>query len=181
MSLIGGFNLSLDPQHPGQTPGFTLAGVNPRTFRGSQRKGQLEQSYYGVLALQGVLGADIDYQIAGFSRYSTLSFHPDQNGDLIYNGEASRVFRGDFANGLQGDFAYRAIPQHTIRTGFYFTGEGVEIDNHALVFPRPGAQDNALALTFRRAISPCRSSTTLRTRSGSTAFTCKMNGGQLKS
>jgi outer membrane receptor protein involved in Fe transport len=140
LSLLGGFNLSnfQIPSNPGQTPGFTLAGVTPEPSE-DLTETQLEQNYYGVLALQGVLSADIDYQIAGFSRYSTLSFHPDQNGDLIYNGEASRVFRGDFANGLQGDFAYRAIPQHTIRTGFYFTGERAEIDNHALVFPGSSA------------------------------------------
>jgi hypothetical protein len=65
----------------------------------------------------GVIGRNLDYQIAAFSRYSTLSFHPDQVGDLIYNGEASRVFRGDWANGLQGDFAYRGLAQHTIRAG----------------------------------------------------------------
>src|SRR5216683_2283125 len=140
LSLLGGFNLSnfQIPSNPGQTPGFTLAGVRPFPSV-NLRETQLEQNYYGVVALQGLLGKDIDYQIAGFSRYSTLSFHPDQNGDLIYNGIASRVFRGDFANGLQGDFAYRGLDQHTIRTGFYFTGERAEIDNHALVFPGSSA------------------------------------------
>jgi outer membrane receptor protein involved in Fe transport len=136
LSFIGGFNLSnfQIPSNPDQTPGFTLAGVPP--FPSVKiRETQLEQNYYDVLALQGLLARDLDYQVAAFSRYSTLSFHPDQNGDLIYNGEASRAFRGDFANGLQGDFAYRAIAQHTFRAGFYFTGERAEIDNHALVFP----------------------------------------------
>jgi outer membrane cobalamin receptor len=140
LSFIGGFNLSnfQIPSNPGQTPTFTLAGVTPFPSV-NLRETQLEQNYYGVLALQGLLAKDLDYQIAGFSRYSTLSFHPDQNGDLIYNGEASRVFRGDFANGLQGDFAYRAFAQHTFRAGFYFTGERAEIDNHALVFPGSAA------------------------------------------
>ena len=98
LSLIGGFNLSnfQIPSNPGQAPGFTLAGVKPFPSV-NLRETQLEQNYYGVVALQGLLGKDIDYQIAGFSRYSTLSFHPDQNGDLIYNGIASRVFRGDWA------------------------------------------------------------------------------------
>jgi outer membrane cobalamin receptor len=140
LSFIGGFNLSnfQIPSNPGQTPGFKLAGVTPFPSV-NLRETQLEQNYYGVLALQGLLAKDLDYQIAGFSRYSTLSFHPDQNGDLIYNGEASRVFRGDWANGLQGDFAYRAFAQHTFRAGFYFTGERAEIDNHALVFPGSAA------------------------------------------
>jgi hypothetical protein len=99
LSFIGGFNLSnfQIPSNPGQTPGFTLAGVSPEPSEDITET-QLEQNYYGVLALQGLLAKDLDYQIAGFSRYSTLSFHPDQNGDLIYGGKASRVFRGDFAN-----------------------------------------------------------------------------------
>jgi outer membrane receptor protein involved in Fe transport len=122
------------PSNPGQTPAFTLAGV-PSYPSVNIRETQLEQNYYGVLALQGLLAKNVDYQIAAFSRYSTLSFHPDVPGDLIYNGEASRVFRGDFANGLQGDFAYRGFETHTIRAGFYFTGERAEIDNHAWVFP----------------------------------------------
>src|SRR6266436_6369714 len=140
LSLLGGFNLSnfQIPSNPGQAPGLMLAGVKPFPSV-NLRETQLEQNYYGVVALQGLLGKDIDYQIAGFSRYSTLSFHPDQNGDLIYNGIASRVFRGDWANGLQGDFAYRALDEHTIRGGFYFTGERAEIDNHALVFPGSSA------------------------------------------
>jgi outer membrane receptor protein involved in Fe transport len=140
LSLIGGFNVSnfQIPSNPGQSPGFILAGASPLPSV-DIRETQLEQNYYGVLALQGVMAKDIDYQVAAFSRYSTLSFHPDQEGDLLYNGEASRVFRGDFANGLQGDFAYSGISEHTIRTGFYFTGERAEIDNHALVFPGSAA------------------------------------------
>jgi outer membrane receptor protein involved in Fe transport len=140
LSFIGGFNLSnfQIPSNPGQTPAFKLAGVSPEPSQDITET-QLEQNYYGVIALQGLLAKDLDYQIAAFTRYSTLSFHPDQNGDLIYNGEASRAFRGDFANGLQGDFAYRAIAQHTFRAGFYFTGERAEIDNHALVFPGSAA------------------------------------------
>jgi len=140
ISAIGGFNLSNFeiPSNPNQTPAFTLAGVS--NFPSVDiRETQLEQNYYGVLALQGIVGKNSDYQVAGFSRYSTLSFHPDQAGDLIYNGEASRVFRGDWANGLQGDFTERAFAKHTIGTGFYFTGERAEIDNHALVFPGSAA------------------------------------------
>jgi outer membrane cobalamin receptor len=136
VSLISGFNLSNFeiPSNPGQAPAFPLFGVS--SFPSANvRETQLEQNYYGVLALQGLLGREIDYQIAAFSRYSTLSFHPDQAGDLIFNGIASRVFRGDWANGLQGDAAYHGIEKHTIRAGIYFQGERAEIDNHALVFP----------------------------------------------
>ncbi len=146
ISLFGGFNLSnfQIPANPDQPPAFKLFGA-PSLPSADVRETQLEQNYYGVLALQGLLGKELDYQIAAFSRYSTLSFHPDQTGDLIYNGVASRVFRGDWANGLQGDFSYRALAAHTIRAGFYFQGDRAEIDNHALVFPGgPGGQTSDL-------------------------------------
>ncbi len=148
VSMFGGFNLSnyQIPANPDQTPAFTLAGV-PNYPSANIRETQLEQNYYAVLALQSTLTKNIDYQVAGFTRYSTLSFHPDQRGDLIYNGIASRVFRGDWANGLQGDGAYHGLEflgSHTIRSGFYFTGERAEIDDHALVFPGgPGFQTSS--------------------------------------
>jgi outer membrane receptor protein involved in Fe transport len=139
VSAIGGFNVSnyQIPATPDQAAAFTLAGVS--NFPSEDvRETQLETNYYGIVALQGVLPENTDYQVAGFSRYSTLSFHPDQEGDLIFNGIASGAFRGDWTNGLQGDAAYHSpelLGTHTIRSGFYFTGERAEIDDHALVFP----------------------------------------------
>lgn len=138
LSLLGGFNLSnfQIPANPDQTPAFTLAGVSG--FPSADiRETQLEQGYFGIVALQGLIARSIDYTVAAFTRYSTLSFHPDQTGDLIYNGVASRIFRSDWATGLQGDFAYRVLATHTLRAGFYFSGERAEVDNHALVFPAP--------------------------------------------
>jgi outer membrane receptor protein involved in Fe transport len=148
LAAFGGFNLAHFeiPANPGQLPAFMLSGVNNFPSANIQET-QLEQNYYGVLALQGGVGKDFDYQVAGFSRYSTLSFHPDRNGDLIYNGIASRVFRGDWASGSQGDFTYRAFASHTIRAGYYFSGERAEIDNHAQVFPGgPGFQTSDIPI-----------------------------------
>ncbi len=148
IAAFGGFNLShyQIPANPDQPPVFKLAGVSEYPSAGLQET-QFEQNYYGVVALQGVLEHNIDYQVSGFTRYSTLSFHPDPAGDLIYNGVASRVFRGDWANGLQGDFAWRGWTDHTVRTGYYFTGERAEIDNHAQVFPGgPGFQTSDIPM-----------------------------------
>jgi hypothetical protein len=142
VSAFGGFNVAhYDiPATPGQKQVFMLAGT-PVFPSADVDETQFEQNYFGVLALQGVLHDDIDYQVAGFTRYSTLSFHPDDPGDLIFNGQSTRVFRGDWASGLQGDFAYRGIAQHTIRAGYLFQGERAEFDNHSLTFPgTPGKQ-----------------------------------------
>ena len=107
-------------------PVYPSAGVDENQF---------EQNYFGVFALQGTIGSKFDYQIAPFSRYSTVSFYPDFDGDLIYNGAASRVFRSDWGNGVQADATYRAFATHTFRLGGYFDAERAEIDNHEATFP----------------------------------------------
>jgi outer membrane receptor protein involved in Fe transport len=136
LSLISGFNIGNFeiPANPGQAPVYPLAGAGyyPSKYI---RETQLEQNYWSVLAIQGVIGSKFDYQLAGFTRYSTISFHPDKTGDLIYNGIASQIFRSSWAKGLQGDLAFHVLDTDTIRAGFYFSGERAEFDNHSLVFP----------------------------------------------
>ncbi len=119
--------------NPGQPQVYPLVGV-PVYPSADVHEGQFEQNYFGVLALQGTVGEDIDYQIAPFSRYSTVSFYPDYKGDLIYNGASSKVFRSDWGNGFQIDSAYHAFQNHTIRLGGYFDSERAEIDNHEATF-----------------------------------------------
>ncbi|HKD68776.1 MAG TPA: TonB-dependent receptor [Candidatus Binataceae bacterium] len=136
ISLIAGTALNhfQIPDNPGQPQVFQLAGV-PFYPSANLNENQFEQNYYGVLAWQGAIGTRLDYQLAAFSRYSTLSFYPDVEGDLIFNGAASQIFRSSWANGLQGDASYRLPGNHTLRAGFYFSGERAEIDNHEVVFP----------------------------------------------
>ncbi len=136
LSLITGtaINHFQIPANPDQPQVFQLINV-PTYPSANVRENQFEQNYFGVFALQGVVGPDIDYQIAPFSRYSTVSFNPDHAGDLIYNGAASRVFRSDWGNGFQIDTAYHGFSQHTIRLGGYFDSERAEIDNHEATFP----------------------------------------------
>ncbi len=138
LSLITGtavnhFQIAANPNQPQV---FQLIGT-PIYPSADIHEGQLEQNYFGVLALQGTVGPDIDYQIAPFSRYSAVSFYPDYEGDLIYNGAASKVFRSDWSNGFQLDTAYHGIQGHTIRWGGYFDSERAEIDNHEATFPVP--------------------------------------------
>jgi outer membrane receptor protein involved in Fe transport len=120
--------------NPGQPQVFPLIGV-PKYPSADVHEGQFEQNYFGVFALQGTVGEDIDYQISPFSRYSTVSFYPDYKGDLIYNGASSKVFRSDWGNGVQADSAYHGFQDHTIRLGGYFDSERAEIDNHEAAFP----------------------------------------------
>ena len=122
------------PANPNQPQVFDLAGV-PDYPSAKVRENQFEQNYFDVLALQGEIGANFDYQLAPFTRYSNVSFNPDYVGDLIYNGDASKVFRSDWASGFQLDTAFHGLAHHTFRLGGSFWGERAEIDDHAAVFP----------------------------------------------
>lgn len=136
VSLVSGVDVNSFqiPANPGQDPAFMLDGIT--NFPSSQvAETQLERTFYNVMALQGTVGEQVDYQLAAFSRYSTVDFSPDPQGDLIYTGIASNIFHSSLANGLQGDVAYRLTDTHTLRTGFYGSADRAEIDNHATVFP----------------------------------------------
>jgi TonB dependent receptor/Carboxypeptidase regulatory-like domain/TonB-dependent Receptor Plug Domain len=150
LSLITGSSVNhfQIPANPNQPQVFTLAGV-PSYPSAKVRENQTEQNYFGVLALQGTVGENIDYQLAPFSRYSTVSFNPDHTGDLIFLGAASKVFRSDWGNGFQLDTAYHGIADHTFRLGGYFDAERAEIDNHESTFPAiGGVQSSPIPISF---------------------------------
>ncbi len=136
LSLLTGLaiNSFQIPPEPGLAPEFTLAGT-PSYPSAWVSEGQFEQNFYGILSLQGTLGAKTSYQLSAFSRYYALDFLPDQIGDLIYKGNASRIFQSGFVNGIQEDTSYRLTETHTVQAGLYVSGETIETDNHALTFP----------------------------------------------
>ena len=120
------------PASRGVANAFKLQGVNDTAPFPSidVRDRQREENYYNVLALQGTK-SKLDYQLAGFSRYSKLTFSPEDNLDSIFNGVTSDVVRSSFANGGQVDAAYHLTDQHTIRAGGYFQGNAASIKNRA--------------------------------------------------
>jgi outer membrane receptor protein involved in Fe transport len=121
------------PNNPGQTPAFTAFGVSSFDSAALNEK-QAEQNTFGVAAWQRSVNG-LDLQLSAFSRYSTLHFIPDTIGDLVFNGIASDVYRRSFANGLQGDGAYKLNESHTLRAGFTVTGESTRIGNDSTVLP----------------------------------------------
>jgi outer membrane receptor protein involved in Fe transport len=131
---IGNFQI---PNNPNQTPGFTAFGVSDFDSKGLNEN-QQERNHYGVVALQQST-PDIDYQIATFTRYSTINFTPDLLGDLVFNGVASQVYREDFANGIQGDGSYKYDDVHTLRMGFFTSGEYAVSHNNSTVEPLDGS------------------------------------------
>jgi outer membrane receptor protein involved in Fe transport len=140
LSLITGMTVASNqfPNVPGETPQFKLSGVNPADFPSTDIDSTLNQDdYYGVLALNGTLGPNADYQLAYTMHYNRENFNPDRISDLIYQGIAPKVFDSDFSNSAQGNITYR-WNDHSFRSGFYFGEYGVEADNTSQVFPLKG-------------------------------------------
>ncbi|MBV8774800.1 MAG: TonB-dependent receptor [Deltaproteobacteria bacterium] len=137
LSLITGtaINAYQIPGQPDLPVAFPISGVVNYPNSANTSTTELEQNYFGILALQGSSGPKLNYQIALFSRYYNLMYNPDPIGDLAYNGIADKVLHTGFVNGMQEDTSYRLNQEHTIEAGYYISGETLEEDNHALVFP----------------------------------------------
>jgi outer membrane receptor protein involved in Fe transport len=123
------------PDRPGVMPILGMSAFGITDFDSTKLdENQLEKTFYSVLALQKKL-TDVDLQLAYFSRYASIHFTPDPIGDLLLNGVASNVLRNSFLNGIQGDAAYRLNPAHTLRSGFYVSGESTEVKTKDLLEP----------------------------------------------
>jgi outer membrane receptor protein involved in Fe transport len=121
------------PNNPGQTPEFTDMGRS--TFNSAKlNETQVEQNAYAILTYQKKID-DFNMQASVFTRYSSVLFRPDNVGDLIFNGVASRVDRDIFSNGIELDASYKLNDQHTLRGGFFFDEQHATVGTATLVFP----------------------------------------------
>ena len=124
------------PQVAGQTPslGLTVNGVSDFSSA-AINESQTQINNFQILAYQKRV-EDVDFQIAGFSRYSSLYFSPgNPAGDLLYNGIAQTASRQNWASGVQGDGSWRASPEHTLRSGFYIQRERSPFSTTSNVLP----------------------------------------------
>jgi outer membrane receptor protein involved in Fe transport len=122
------------PNTPGQPTNFTLNGQT--SFDSATlNETQSELTNFATVALQGTNGGALDYQVAYFTRYTRTQFNPDPIGDLLFNGVASKDFRSNWANGLQGDTTYRLNSSHTLRAGVYFEQDRAVASDSVAVFP----------------------------------------------
>ena len=121
------------PNTPGLTPVFSLRDV-PTFDSAKLNETQVEQDAYAILAYQKK--SDVfNMQASLFTLYSSVLFRPDNVGDLIFNGVASRVDRDIFSNGLEFDASYKLTDQHTLRGGFFFLEEHATVGTVTLAFP----------------------------------------------
>lgn len=112
------------PNNPGQSPGLGLAVNGVTDFNSSLLdENQRQITHYGILTLQKKLD-DIDFQVSGFNRYSSIYFSPDPLlGDLLFNGISQTAYRRSIATGSQGDGSWRISEDHTLRAGYFIQGE----------------------------------------------------------
>ncbi|HXW82884.1 MAG TPA: TonB-dependent receptor, partial [Candidatus Binataceae bacterium] len=140
-SLITGMTVAFNqfPNQPNLPAQFTLDHLNPALYPSSDIDSSLDQQdYYGVFALNGVAGPNLDYQTAYSVHYDNQTFNPDPIGDLIYQGISSKVFNSDLSNSLAADVTWRALAGHQLRGGAYLGEYGVESDQTSKVFPIVG-------------------------------------------
>jgi outer membrane receptor protein involved in Fe transport len=151
-------NHSEYPSEPGLTSGFLLEGHPASSYPSQDIDEHLNQDYYfGMLALSGVAGPDINYQVAYTSAYSIIDFIPDPIGDLLYQGVASTSNHSEFVNSLQTDvsrkFDVPNLGSHDIGTGLYLAVHDIELDDSSLTFPAtnpamPGVQTSNMPETI---------------------------------
>ena len=121
------------PNTPGLPPVFSLRDV-PTFDSAKLNEIQAEQDAYAILAYQKK--SDVfNMQASVFTSYSSILFRPDNVGDLIFNGVASRVDRDIFSNGLEFDASYKLTDQHTLRGGFFFLEQHATVGTVTLAFP----------------------------------------------
>ena len=135
ISLIVGANHSdfEIPNNPGQTPLFTV-GTRSNFNSAKLDETQAETNSYEILTYQKKAG-DLSFQASIFNRYSSILFRPDEVGDLIFNGVASRLDRDILSNGFEFDASYKLNDQHTIRSGAIFNEQYATVNTVTLVFP----------------------------------------------
>jgi outer membrane receptor protein involved in Fe transport len=124
------------PQVAGQSPslGLTVNGISDFSSA-AINENQRQINNFQILAYQKRVG-DIDFQIAGFNRYTDVYFSPgDPTGDILFNGIAQTAYRQSWASGVQGDGSWRASPEHTLRSGFYIQRERSPFSSTSNVLP----------------------------------------------
>jgi outer membrane receptor protein involved in Fe transport len=142
-NFVGHFEI---PNSRTATPLFTANGISD--FDPTKiDETQLEQNYYGVLAYLHSM-QDLTYQLSTFARYTQITFSPDRNPDIIFNGIAQHLNRSNVAGGLQADASWKVFPDHTLRGGMFFSVERSSVQTTSYVVPvdETGAQTSDVPL-----------------------------------
>ena len=124
------------PNIPNLTPGLGLTVNGATDFPSADfNQNQRQINNYAIATLQKRAGP-IDFQLSGFSRYSSVYFSPGfPLGPILYTGVAQTAYRQSWASGVQGDGSYKISPEHTLRSGFYIQRERSPFSTTSNVLP----------------------------------------------
>lgn len=95
---------------------------------------QRQQTAFGQLAFLHHDGA-LTLQASLFARYSALDYEPDVVGELLFNGQAQRAVKHDFAVGGQVEAAWHVSAHHTLRGGVIVSRDHGTSRTDTFVFP----------------------------------------------
>lgn len=139
------------PNAPNLTPGLGLTVNGVTDFPSAAlNQNQLQNNDFAIITLQKRAGP-VDFQIAGFNRFSSAYFSPgDPTGPILYTGISQTAYRRSIATGTQGDGSWKISPEHTLRTGFYILGERSTFKTSSDVLPVDdmGMQTTDMPLTI---------------------------------
>ncbi len=126
------------PDNPGQTPMYNVAGATANNYNSADlNEYQREITDFGILSLQKQWQS-VNEQISLYSRYSSLNYTPDPLGDLVFNGIAQTADRSILSNGVQSDGSWRINNAHTLRFGFQFETDELNVSTESEVLPITG-------------------------------------------
>jgi outer membrane receptor for ferrienterochelin and colicins len=120
---------------PGLQPtlGLTVNGVSDFPSE-DLNEHQTEITQYGVVSFQHVQG-ELTLQTSLSARYTSLTYFPDEIGDLLYDGISQNAFKKDSAYSWQTDADYHLNDSHMIRFGFYVQHDRADSQTSSQVLP----------------------------------------------
>jgi outer membrane receptor protein involved in Fe transport len=145
-AIAGLFNGRFEiPDNPATPifPGITFFnGIPVSAFNPAQLdERQNETSQFGVLSYLHS-GADVDFRVSTFTKYSTLHFRRDPTlSDIAFNGISQNAVLKSFANGMQVDAVGRIAADHTLRTGLLVSGERFTSQTISSVLVQDGSDE----------------------------------------
>jgi outer membrane receptor protein involved in Fe transport len=127
--FIGHFQI---PDVTGQVPLGDFG--SPNLASTSLDENETDRFFFGVVAVQ-THGQTVDTQFSLFTRYASVDFVPDLDGDLAFNDVAANVARKSLLNGLEFDAAERISAAHTLRAGLTASVEKTAVQDLATLLP----------------------------------------------
>jgi outer membrane receptor for ferrienterochelin and colicins len=139
------------PDTPGLAPDLGLTVKGQMDFPSALLdERQTEITQYAIVSLQHVQG-DFTVQTSISARYTSLTYFPDELGDLLYDGISQSAFKKDVAYGWQTDGEYQINDSHALRFGFYLQHDRADSRTSSQVLPvdpTTGAQTTDIPQTI---------------------------------